>query len=161
LPEKIPTPELGRAVNSIPVVIPAVSILRPLPDHRPERVTEQAGSLAGRRDQEAKKRKPAVSLGVLAAPDLNGSGDFTRGKLGFKAGITAGMHFNEKLSLHSGVIYARKPYNALPDDYRPAYKPPTLMKIAAVCDVIDIPLNLRYTMRRSEWGSISLSAGLS
>lgn len=63
--------------------------------------------------------------------------------------------------MHSGVIYARKPYNALPDDYSTAYKPPTLMNIAAVCDVIDIPLNLRYTMHRSEWGSISLSAGLS
>ncbi|MFS8615308.1 MAG: hypothetical protein FWJ85_00685 [Solitalea sp.] len=161
LPEIIPTPELGRAVNSIPAVTPALSILRPLPDHRPERVAEPAGSLAGRGGQEAEMQKPVFSLGVLAAPDLNGSGGFTRGKLGFNVGITAGIHFNDRLSLHSGVIYARKPYNALPADYRTAYKPPTLMNIAAVCDVIDIPLNLRYTMHRSESGSISLSAGLS
>lgn len=104
----------------------------------------------------------SFSLGVLAAPDLNAVKGFNGGKLGFNTGLSFGVHFNDRLSLHTGIVYSKKPYDALPSDYHTGRDlPESLVNIAARCDVIDIPLNLRYTFYRKGRNSIALSAGLS
>lgn len=107
------------------------------------------------------KNKIAFSLSVLAAPDLNGVKGFNGGKVGFNTGLGLGIHFTDRLSLQTGVIYSKKPYNAAPGDYHTGYSPQGLVNIAADCDVIDIPLNLQYQLYRKGLNSISVNAGLS
>src|SRR5690606_28715311 len=112
----------------------------------------------------ARRTRPAkvsFSLSVVAAPDLNGVKGFDGGKVGFNTGVGLGVHFTDRISLHTGVIYSKKPYDAAPGDYHSGYSPQGLVNIAAECDVIDIPLNLRYTVYRKGLNSISLNAGLS
>lgn len=125
-------------------------------------VPESGGTDAsGTRLPVSGKKGITFSLGLLAAPDLNGVVNFNEGKLGVNMGLGLGVHFSERLSLHTGVVYSQKPYNARPSDYHTGYSPRDLVNIAANCNVIDIPLNLRYTVYRKGLTSISLNAGLS
>ena len=122
---------------------------------------ETAKSAPGTAASSSEEKGFTFSMGLLAAPDLNGAGGFNGSKVGLNIGLGLGLHFNERLSLHSGIIYSRKPYNAAPAEYHTGYSPRDLKNIAAICDVIDIPLNLRYAVYRNGRNSISVNAGLS
>ena len=103
----------------------------------------------------------SFSLSVLAAPDMNGVRSLEQGKIGVNAGLGFGVHFNDRLSLHTGIAYSKKPYDARPADYHIGRDVPDLVNIVAECNVVDIPLNLRYAFYRQGRNTISLEAGLS
>lgn len=126
-----------------------------------ENAVPDTESRAGTGKVRREKEKITFSLSVLAAPDLNGVKGLDDGKVGFNTGVGLGIHFTERLSLQTGVVYSKKPYNAAPGDYHTGYSPQGLVNIAADCDVIDLPLNLQYRLYHKGLNSISVSAGLS
>src|SRR3546814_6839434 len=66
-----------------------------------------------------------------------------------------------RCALVTGVQTCALPIDAAPSDYHTRYSPQGLMNIAAECDVIDIPLNLRYTLFQKGHNRVSVHAGLS
>src|SRR5690606_16767157 len=56
---------------------------------------------------------------------------------------------------------SRKPYDASPSDYHLGRPSSSLLAVNAECDVIDIPVNLRYDFYRKGANRAGLTAGLS
>lgn len=100
---------------------------------------------------------------ILAAPDLSGT-HLLNGKLSSNIGLLVSYRLNRRLSLGTGVLYARKLYDADFADYAAGtgYQiPRSPLSVAADCDVLDIPINLTVDLLqqgRSVWFA---SAGVS
>ncbi|GEO05948.1 hypothetical protein AAE02nite_36120 [Adhaeribacter aerolatus] len=104
------------------------------------------------------------TISVMAAPDLSTVGFANPGGISTNAGLMLGYSLNRKWSLATGIVKARKIYDAKPDDYGSAgywynrHKPDA---ISAVCQVIDIPVNIGYNIWQKEKSVVSVQTGLS
>ncbi|MCX2573390.1 hypothetical protein [Pedobacter sandarakinus] len=110
------------------------------------------------------KSKPRLVMSILAAPDLTTVQKSGKNSLSGGFGLTATVVLNQKLSISTGVLYAKKVYDSDFSLYRPntnyvfKNKP---SNIHANCDVIDIPLNLNFKVWQRKQNAIMLSGGLS
>ena len=104
------------------------------------------------------------TLGIMAAPDLSGTQPFS-GKLSGNLGLMATYHLNGRLSISTGVLYAKKLYRADFADYRPADRPVysqyTPIAVDADCNVLDIPVNINVDIVRQHRATWFASAGVS
>lgn len=108
------------------------------------------------------KRLPPITLSVMASPDLNSIYLLSKTKTGINAGLMVSVGLFKKLTLSTGVSYARKPYLTDFDDYHTGYRfPVTPESVMADCRVLDIPLNLNYELYHQKRNKISVSSGLS
>jgi hypothetical protein len=103
------------------------------------------------------------SINLMVAPDLStvGFSGFTRP--GMSQGLTLEYQLFRRLSLQVGALYSSKIYFAGPDDYQPAkpwmYGKPD--RIDGKCNVLDLPINLRYRLVDLEKNAFYLGAGIS
>ena len=104
-------------------------------------------------------------LGFGYAPDISlvGFGETT--SPGLNLGVMAEYQLNRRFSINSGIAYSKKKYLAAGDDYHPPAgfwdygEVPDYTE--AVCEVIEIPLNLRYYLRPTKANRVFFSTGLS
>lgn len=71
--------------------------------------------------------------------------------------------FNNRLSVHSGVIRSMKYYDSYPESYEwPSNwpQPPALININATCKMLDIPLNVRYDISQKPNSRLFVSTGM-
>jgi hypothetical protein len=105
------------------------------------------------------------SMAFLLNPEFSTTKDFNFYKLGFTAGIIGEYYFSQRLSLLAGGIYSKKIYTAEGYDYTPEqnYWPHhiTPTSVRATCNVIEIPLNIRYRFLKKETYNVFVSSGLS
>jgi len=104
-------------------------------------------------------------LGLGYAPDLSlvGFGQTTRP--GNNLGLSVEYQISSRWSIQTGIIYSMKKYQATGDDYHPPYgfwdygEIPEEMD--ATCDVLDIPINVRYYFSANTKSRFFGSTGLS
>ncbi len=112
--------------------------------------------------QEIIAERSKWSVGIEFAPDLSGAGITKVEDSGFNLGLNIEYHLTSKLSINSGLTYAKKLYFAEQgiESYRtnPLWE---LDRVNANCDVIDIPINLNYYVAGHQRSGFMFSAGLS
>ncbi len=105
------------------------------------------------------------SMGLGFAPDVSlvGFAELTSPGSNFIFSLDYQLH--PRLSVQSGITYGRKIYTAEGEDYNPpnGFWPYGVApeRAEAVCNVLDIPLNLRYYLALRERHSFYASMGLS
>lgn len=111
--------------------------------------------------------KPAPSrwsLRLLAGPDW-GTIRFSQWtRPGMDIGLLAGYRFAKRWSAETGILFSNKIYTAFPEYYHPKTPVPwsyDIKSINANCDVIDVPLNLRFDAFSKKGQKIFLTAGFS
>lgn len=84
---------------------------------------------------------------------------------GINLGMMAGYHFSNRWSVHTGLIYTQKNYKVAGKDFTApkgnwvSYY--NLESITGYCRMWEVPLQVRYTMGKTENKSSFFSAGLS
>lgn len=84
---------------------------------------------------------------------------------GINLGMIAGYHFSNRWSVHTGLIYTQKNYKVAGKDFTApkgnwvSYY--NLESITGYCRMWEVPLQVRYTMGKTENKSSFFSAGLS
>ncbi|WP_192347644.1 hypothetical protein [Algoriphagus sp. Y33] len=99
------------------------------------------------------------NVSLQAAPDLSGIKLNQVGKAGQAVGIGAEYFLRPQISIASGVFYSFKPYSA-DDGYQLGYgdQPD---RVLGECDILDIPLNVRFYPIEGKLQRFFASAGLS
>ncbi len=107
-------------------------------------------------------KHPQFALTVMGAPELNGVNSFQSGKTGVNAGLMFSVNMN-KLTISTGVGYAKKPYNTSFENYHSTgYTFKTFpTDVVADCRAIDIPLNIDYQVFNKHQNKISVGTGIS
>ncbi|WP_257670406.1 PorT family protein [Parapedobacter tibetensis] len=115
-------------------------------------------------DVPASPKHTGWSLSIMAAPDVSGMSPVS-GKLSGNIGITAAYQLSNRIGISGGILYAKKRYQADFDSYRPdggwpayTYRPDL---VDADCRVLDIPINMTYTLKRHGNATWFLSGGVS
>lgn len=107
---------------------------------------------------------PKIALSVMAAPAYNGVNNLNNGSMGGDFGLLISLGIARNWSFSTGGIYAKKLYETGFRDYNPKnniwheYYP---QRVNADCRVLDIPLNLSYTVLKVKGRTISMGTGLS
>lgn len=104
----------------------------------------------------------ALTLSVMAAPDISTAKQSMSSKISTNVGILASYGLNRRFSLTSGAIYSRKFYNSggvAPQSN--TYNAGGAWQVNADCNVLDIPLNVNYKVLDKRNFSVSLNTGLS
>lgn len=84
---------------------------------------------------------------------------------GINLGMMAGYHFNNRWSVHTGLIYTQKNYKVAGKDFTApkgtwvSYY--NLENVTGYCRMWEVPLQVRYTLGKTEKKSSFFSAGLS
>lgn len=92
-------------------------------------------------------RQNGLALRVLYSPDFSTIGANKIFKVGNNIGVIGEYRFNKRWSVQAGVIKSLKYYSALPEQYASPYPPDSYLKdIDATCNMLDIPLNVRYDL---------------
>lgn len=131
--------------------------------NQPPAVNNQPGTApaTGSNATAAKKpRKRGFDAGITLGPDYNTTPTLKNGRLGFGGGLLIRYHINSNFYLSTGAAYTKKLYDARDEDYYSAY-PTNYKKIAADCNVLDVPLNVHYTFLHRPKSSWSVMAGAS
>lgn len=104
-------------------------------------------------------------LGFGYGPDVSLVGFSEVTRPGTNLGILLEYQLNRRWSINSGITYSRKNYTAKGEDYHPpkgfwdyGFVPDMT---DATCEVIDIPINIRYYFRPAKSNRLFASTGLS
>ncbi len=86
-------------------------------------------------------------------------------KAGINIGILAGYHFNDNLSIHTGVLYTKKNYTVAGEDF---YAPKNswvanykLTMVEGFCNMWEMPLFFRYQFNSTSKRNFFLGSGIS
>jgi hypothetical protein len=113
-------------------------------------------------EQERQLRVSALS--VLAAPDYNGVNNLNNASLGNDFGLLLSVNIVKNWSFSTGAIYAKKLYHTTFSNYNPTkniwteYYPNS---VNADCRVLDIPMNINYSLLKRKNRTFSLGTGIS
>lgn len=91
-------------------------------------------------------QKRGFAIGFAMGPDYSVAPCFQFGDFGISAGLQLQYAFNDRWSVSTGAFYAKKIYGATKADYQSNYN---FQKVNADCDVLDVPLNINYTLFQS------------
>ncbi len=113
------------------------------------------------------KNSNSFGITFLAGPDWSNVNFDATDKAGLNIGVMAAYRFHARWSIEAGLLYSRKHYTVMGDDYNgyPGYNPsnPSLKmdKVEANCFMLDIPVNIQYDVlqrpRHRAFASIGLS----
>lgn len=107
--------------------------------------------------------KKGLYLRVATSPELSLVTIDEMAKLGNDWAALLEYRFNNRLSMHSGLIRSMKYYNAYPEGYQwPSdwKQPPALIDINASCKMLDIPLNIRYDITQKNKSRMFVTTGV-
>lgn len=107
------------------------------------------------------KRRAPFTFSIMAAPDISSTGSNLSSKVSSNFGLLVSYPLTKKISISSGLIYAKKVYNsagvaAIGNGYMD-----NSWEVNADCKVLDIPLNVNYQVFKKQRYSISVNTGLS
>ncbi len=106
--------------------------------------------------------KPQFAITVLGSSDLNGLNSFSQSKVGTNFGALFSAGIFNRLTVSIGAVYSSKPYLTNFDNYRGSFKfPNTPATVSADCRMIDVPLNLDYSLYNKHRNKFSVGTGLS
>jgi hypothetical protein len=119
----------------------------------------------GQKKKKAAGRKTSFYAGILGAPDLTMVKYQSVKHTGFNIGILLGYNINRKWAVETGVYLDRKKYytegeyfNAKNIYLQPGYK---LLNADGSCNMVEVPVNLRYNLNpdsKTKWfGTAGLS----
>lgn len=104
-------------------------------------------------------------IGFGVSPDVSAINLGETSQVGSKAAIGLEYFILPRLSIQTGVIFSNKLYEATGESYKPypGYwkKYPVPKSIDAQCDVLDIPINLRYYAVNFPRSRVFISGGVS
>lgn len=122
----------------------------------------KAASKAARK-RELSSKAMHWTIGITAGPDW--SSVAARGwGTGIGGGLTLGYRLNDRWALSTAVLMDKKIYNAVPNDYNPpdnTWRNYDVQHIDANCIVMDVPLNLSYTLWSEPHHRVLLTTGMS
>ncbi len=105
------------------------------------------------------------SISVLTGVDISTVKFRYASDIGYTAGFLGGYHFNNRWSLHTGVIYTKKNYKMAGSDFTapkgtaPSYW--ALETVEGYCQMWEIPLLMRYSFVSKTNRRFFVSTGLS
>lgn len=105
-----------------------------------------------------------LTLSVLAAPDYNGVNNLNNASIGNNFGLLVTFKIAKNWSFSTGGVYAKKLYETGFSNYNPTkniwdeYYPKS---VNADCRVLDIPLNISYSLLARKNTTISIGSGIS
>lgn len=106
--------------------------------------------------------KPQFAISVLGSSDMNGLNSFSQSKVGTNVGALLSVGVLKRLTISTGAIYSSKPYLTNTDNYQGNYKfPSTPTSVSADCRMIDVPLNLDYSLYNKHRNKFSVGTGIS
>ena len=122
----------------------------------------QAPTLPKIEPKPAEHFKKGLSIRLAYSPDISTVGNNEITKIGSNWGALLEYRLSKHLIVQSGIIKSIKYYDVYPEQYdwvwgNPASK---LMEINAVCNMLDIPLNIRYDIIANNKSRIFVSTGL-
>lgn len=131
-----------------------LSLLRPVPAPLPVIPATSAGKPRG--------VPHSWQVSLTAGPGLGIVKGRASGGAGSTIGILLQYRFAKRWSVESGVLLTDLKYSAAPADYDPpgGYGS-SLQHIRASCNIIDVPLNIRFDALQSPHSNAFISAGLS
>ncbi|MCU0450390.1 MAG: hypothetical protein MUC97_11215 [Bernardetiaceae bacterium] len=110
---------------------------------------------------------PRFNLGLGISPDVSFVEMSALTRPGYKLALEAELRLARRLSLASGVVYTQMRYQTDPEDYRAPYygfwpqgsKPWGMA--SGDCQVIEVPINLRYALLAQPRQRFFVGAGVS
>ena len=106
--------------------------------------------------------RPQYAISVLGAPDVNGVGSFQNSKVGTNVGLLFSAGVSKKFTVSTGALYSVKPYLTGFENYHTNYVFKTNpVSVLANCHMLDIPLNLGYSLYNKHQNQFSIGTGLS
>jgi hypothetical protein len=114
--------------------------------------------------QETEHLPRKITLSVLAAPDYNGVNNLSNASIGDNFGLLVTFQIAKSWSFSTGGVYAKKLYETGVNNYSPLkniwdeYYPKS---VYADCRVLDIPLNISYSLVAGRNTTIRLGTGIS
>ena len=115
-------------------------------------------------NQKSNSSKNRFSLAINFAPDLNGVERFQSNKVSYSIGAGLIYNISNKLSIEAGAAYGKKTYQTGFSSFRPASYSLFQVKpnvVSSGFDVMDISLNLAYTLLNKGKSSIGFGVGIS
>ncbi len=110
-----------------------------------------------------KNRKLSFSVTALAGPDFSSVESIAGKKGNLNIGLLLNTTISKKITLSSGVKYGLKSYAASAYDYK-LKNPSRADKISGIdasCNILEIPLQISYSLFQNKNNHIKLSSGLS
>jgi hypothetical protein len=104
---------------------------------------------------------------LAIAPDINSLERLSTSALGSSAGILLEYRLSKKFILQTGVTYSIKKYTGSFDDYRnwannwKNYHPSKPTGVDGGCNIIDVPLNIRFNVFQKPRNTFFVSSGIS
>lgn len=115
-------------------------------------------------NEQSGAKKSRLSLAINFAPDLNGVGQIQSDKLSYSVGAGLIYSLSKKVTIEAGASYGRKSYQTGFSSFRPASYNLFPIKpnlVSSGFDVMDIQLNMGYTLLRKGKSTIGVGAGIS
>ncbi|MEP6615864.1 MAG: hypothetical protein ABJA57_04765, partial [Ginsengibacter sp.] len=109
--------------------------------------------------------KHTLYAGIIVSPDISTVKMQHVNKLGMGAGIILGYSFDKMLSVESGILFDKKTYYSKGEYVNtkriavPNYS--HVKDVNGVCNMIEIPLNLKYNFQHSGRSFFAAAAGVS
>lgn len=122
---------------------------------------------AERPDQASSTSNPGksrFSLAINIAPDLNGVEHLQNNKVSYSLGAALIYKLSNKFSVEAGAAYGKKTYQTGFSSFRPSSYNLFQVKpnlVSSGFDIMDIQLNLAYTMFSKGKSSLGVGAGIS
>ncbi|CAN5334258.1 hypothetical protein BH09BAC4_BH09BAC4_45820 [soil metagenome] len=92
----------------------------------------------------ATQTQRGLSVRVAVAPDLSSVGLKNFARPGTNVGVLLEYRLASRWSVQAGVIQSTKIYRALGSEYKSAYPSKDVTSIDGQCNMLDIPINVRY-----------------
>jgi hypothetical protein len=121
--------------------------------------------VATKQKEEKKPKSKKFYAGIIAGPELSAIKMQNVQKVGINAGVIAGVELNKKIQVETGVLFDRKYYRSKGEYFKtnkitlPAGA--SITEVSGHCDMIEIPLNINYTLKQKAGHSIYISGGVS
>lgn len=111
------------------------------------------------------KNERGVYIGVIAGPDYSMVKSTAASNAGYSIGILAGYRFSKSLAVETGLLWDRKKYKMegryFNKEKMDLQTHSNLLKVWGYCDMLEIPLNLRYDFSAKKNHNWFATAGLS
>jgi hypothetical protein len=123
-----------------------------------ENKTAETAAVKKTKTQYPSKKFSKWEFGITAGPDFSNVGFRNAYKTGWNIGAIVGYRFSNRLMINTGLIYTKKFYHVDGEDfYPPKHSYISYLDVNDVkgsCNMIEIPLNIRYDFKynnRSRW----------
>lgn len=126
-------------------------------------VLDETRTTANKKPQTPSSRRNTFYTTVLAGADFSNVKFSSAGRTGFNAGVQVGYYITDRLSINTGLVYNAKNYKARGKDFTPkgAMVYYDIYRIEGGCNMLDIPVNVRYDLGIKTRSRFFISAGVS